>query len=310
MVALLLAAAVVGLGLAIWASRRAVDAVSQLALGFGVSPFVVGLVILSIGTDLPEIANSIVASVNGNGDINVGDSVGSAVAQLTLVLGSLPFFVGAFAVSKSRIRAVGLATVGVLVLLAFVTADGALSRTDGLLLVGLWIVITTLLATRRLVASEPALTVQPSRSGRLVIVTVVFLLAVTAGAMVAVFSLIEVAELLGVSEFAISFFGLAIGTSLPEFIIDITALRRGQRDLAIGDIFGSSLVDVTLSVGIGPAIAPVLVTAVYARWASLLAAGAILAVTVILITRPRHTRWTGLALLVIYGLMYPLLLRL
>ncbi|MDH3307367.1 MAG: sodium:calcium antiporter, partial [Acidimicrobiia bacterium] len=85
------AGAVVGLLVAIAASKRAVRYASALALGFGVSPFLVGVTLMSIGTDLPEMANSIMASVSGHGDINLGDSIGSAVTQLTLVLGILPF---------------------------------------------------------------------------------------------------------------------------------------------------------------------------------------------------------------------------
>ncbi len=309
MIVVWLLAAMVGLAIAIWGSRKAVKSASSVALGFGVSPFVVGVVILSVGTDLPEIANSIVASVNGNGDINLGDSVGSAVTQLTLVLGILPFVVGRFAVGRKRIRVVGLLTVASLVVLGALTADGWISRTDGFTLMALWLGMSIYLSKRKLIASEPTMTLPAKRSWRLVWMTILSLGVVTVGAMMAVFSFIEIAKLLSAPEFLVSFFGLAIGTSLPELVVDITALRQGQRDLAIGDVFGSSLVDATLSVGAGPALAPVGVTASYALWSTGTAALVVLIVTGVLVARKVHDRWTGLLFILLYAALYPILLN-
>jgi len=92
MISLLWIAAIsIGLTVTIGGSRSAVIDATKLAAGNRLPPFFVGMTLLAIGTDLPEIANSIVASYTNHGDINVGDSVGSAATQLTLVLGLLPF---------------------------------------------------------------------------------------------------------------------------------------------------------------------------------------------------------------------------
>lgn len=298
----------VGLWVAVWASHRAVDAASSLALGFGMSPFVVGLVILSVGTDLPEVANSIVASVNGNGDINLGDSVGSAVTQITLILGLLPFFVGGFDITRRRVQAVGLITVAALCLLAVMVRDDWMSRTDGLILLVLWLASSVFLAKRKLVAAEPVMTVVAPGTLRKVFVLVFYLAFVTGGAMVAVFSLIEIAELLDAPEFLVSFFGLALGTSLPELVVSVAAVRQGKRDLAIGGLLGSSMVDTTLAVGAGPAIAPVAVTASYGVSSSLAGAFVVLVVTALLALRSRHDRVSGFVFLVLYAGLYTVLL--
>ncbi|NNF64137.1 MAG: sodium:calcium antiporter [Acidimicrobiia bacterium] len=299
----------IGLAVAVWGSRRAVSSASRLALGFGVSPFVVGAVVLSVGTDLPEIANSIVASVSGNGDINLGDSVGSAVTQITLVLGLLAFLVGRIGVPRRRVQAVGLLTALALVVLAVMVADGWMSRANGLILIALWVGMSVFLARRKLVASDPVLVVRSERKARLVVTTMLSLGVVALGATVAVLSLVEVAEILELPEFLVSFFGLAIGTSLPELVVDYTALRQGQRDLAVGELFGSSMVDASLSVGAGPAVAPVAVTATYALWSTLSAAVVVLVVTLVLVRRGHHDRWSGALFIVIYLAMYPLLLN-
>ena len=91
---------VAGFAVTIIASRSAVGEAQKLAAGTRIPPFVLGITLVAIGTDLPEIANSIVASISGHGDINVGDSVGSAATQSTLVLGLLPFLGGAIAIGR------------------------------------------------------------------------------------------------------------------------------------------------------------------------------------------------------------------
>ena len=103
--------------------------------------------------------------------------------------------------------------------------------------------------------------------------------------------------------YIVGFLGAALGTSLPELIVDITALRRGQRDLAIGDVFGSSLVDATLSIGIGPIVAPTFVDQALGVRGGLVALGAVLFVTVLLGLRRRHTRLTGVVLIGLYLVM-------
>lgn len=305
-----LAAGAAGLVVTIIASRRAVNYASALALGLGVSPFLVGVSLMAIGTDLPEMANSVVASASGHGDINLGDSIGSAVTQLTLVLGILPFAVGSFAVGRQRVLWVGLATTVVLALAGILSGDGRLSRLDAALLVGSWALATVVLLTRRHVATDPAMVVPTGRAGRLILATLVSLAFVGGGATVTVTAVIRIAESFGAPEFLVSFFGLAIGTSLPELVVDVAALRAGQRDLAIGDVFGSSLVDSTLALGLGPLLFPTAVTATYGLVAGLAAAPMILCVTLVLAVRRRHDRWSGILLLVLYASFYPVMLGL
>ena len=85
---------IAGFGIMVYASHKIVHHVSMLAYGLSIPPFILGITLVSIGTDLPEIANSIMSSLAGEGDLNVGDSTGSIMTQITLVLGLLPFFAG------------------------------------------------------------------------------------------------------------------------------------------------------------------------------------------------------------------------
>jgi cation:H+ antiporter len=302
-----IAVVVVGLAVSLAASRGAVGHASALAFGTRVPPFVVGITLVAIGTDLPEIANSIIASAAGHGDLNVGDSVGSAATQVTLVVGLAPFVAVAMSLSRRSVLATGGLTVVALTAVALFVGDGFLGRTDGLMLLGLWILMS--LAVWRLAdASEPAMTV-PARSKVVhALGALVALAAVGAGAGTAVWALVELASLIGVPEYLLAFFATSLGTSLPELVVVATALRQGERDLAIGDAFGSSLLDSTLSVGIGPTLFPVAVSADLGVRGALVAAGAIAIVTAVLWRRGRHDWKSGLLFLALYAALYPLLL--
>ena len=140
MTAAWIVAGIIGLVVALGASRRAVHHASALAFGSRLPPFVIGLSLLAIGTDLPEIANSIISSVRDQGDVNVSDSIGSAATLLSLVLGLLPVVGGTLVLGKRRVRLVGGLTILALILGIFLVADGYLSRLDGGVLVIAWMV--------------------------------------------------------------------------------------------------------------------------------------------------------------------------
>jgi len=299
-----LISAALGLLGAIWASGHALDAAVKLGAHLGLSAFVIGVTIVAVGTDLPEVANSIIASARDHGDLNVGDSTGSVVTQLTAVLGVLCFVRGLES-TRRFILTVGVMTVLSLLTAAVLFADGRFNRADGALLVAFWLGGTFIIQrpTERIVrpAKEPGVTRQ------LVGRTLFFLSLVGLGATVAVESFTRAAEALGAPEYLLSFFVLAAGTSLPELVIDYRALRQGSGELAMGDLLGSSFVDATLSPGIGPLLFPTALSAGIAR-GSLVAALIVAAATVLLIRSPRPTRWTGIALIGLYLAMYPLLL--
>lgn len=301
------AIAVSGLYVTVVASRHAVDHAVALATSLGVRPFLVGITIMAVGTDLPEIANSVVASLGGHGDVNVGDSIGSAATQMTLGLGLLPLLAGPFVVGRRRTRVMGLLTVAALVLGVGLVADGALSRVEGAVLVACWVAATAIVWTS-VGPEQPELPLDVGHRLRHALLALAFLVLLGAGAGAAVTGFVRVAEELAVPLYMISFFGASVGTSLPEIVVTGVALRRGQSDLAIGDILGASMADSTLSIGIGPLVAPTAVTASLAVRGGLVAAGVVAAVTLLLGSVGRHNRVTAAVLLGLYAAFYPLML--
>lgn len=300
-------AIVAGLALAMLASRRAVNHLTALAAGSRIPPFFFGITLVAIGTDLPEIANSIASSVSGHGDLNVGDSIGSATTQITLVLALFPLIVGSMDIKRNQVALMGGVTALSLAMGAVLLSDGYLSRADAAVLILAWLIASVAL-WRQGSLRPPNL--ESEGGSRLYHggVALVYLALVGVGATLAVMAFVEISAILSIPEYLISFFAASIGTSLPELFVDITAIRKGEQQLAIGGILGASLVDSTLSMAIGPLIAPTVVTASLAVRGSLVAIGAVLIVTVLLAITARHNAKTGILLLLVYAAVYPLLL--
>src|ERR671914_138502 len=300
-----------GLAVALVASDRAVTHTRSLAAALGAPPFIVGVALVSIGTDLPEIANSIAAHVQGEGDVNVGDSVGSTLTQYTFVLGLFPLVAGALAISRRQVGLVTVLTMAGLGITIVFVLDGHLDRFEGVALIAAWGAAT--LATTKLLAGGPGDAPPAVRhDGRLVQVLVALgaLALVGAGATLAVHSLVRLAETLGVPEFLLAFFGASVGTSMPEIFVDVTALLRGAPGIALGDALGSSLVDSTLSIGAGPAVAPAEVTTRLAVVGSLYTLAAVATVGTLLASRRRHDRASAAVLMGLYAFSYVILLGL
>jgi cation:H+ antiporter len=299
-----------GLAVALAASDRAVAYTRALAAALGAPPFIVGVVLVSIGTDLPEIANSVAAHAQGEGDVNVGDSVGSALTQYTLVLGLFPIVLGVIPIQRRQVGLVTLLTAAGLGLTTLSVADGWLGRGEGVLLVVAWALFTVVVVRAlpgRTADDPPAVRHQ----GRIAQVGVVLLTLgfVGFGATVAVRALVRLAELAGAPEFALAFFGASIGTSSPELVVDITALLRGAAGIALGDALGSSLVDATLSIGVGPLLFPDDVTTRLAVVGTVYTLAAVIVTGALLAVRRRHDRKSALVLITLYGVSYGVLIR-
>jgi cation:H+ antiporter len=308
-VTLYLGLLLLGLAIAIVASDLAVSYTRALAAGLGAPPFVVGVVLVAVGTDLPEIANSVASHLQGEGDVNVGDSVGSTLTQYTFVLGLFPLVAGTLAISARQVGLITVLTIGGLGMTALFVIDGRLGRLDGALLVAAWaaaMILTTKLLSGGSRDDPPVV----RHDGRLMqaLVALVALGAVAAGATLAVYALVRLAETLGVPEFLLAFFGASIGTSLPEVVVDVTALLRGAPGIALGDALGSSLVDSTLSIGVGPLVAPADVTTRLALVGTVYTLVAVGGVGLILGLRRRHDRLSATVLMSLYLLSYGILL--
>jgi cation:H+ antiporter len=300
----------IGLALLAFASDKAVEHSISIASALGVSPFMIGLTLVSLGTDLPEVANSVIASTASHGDINVGDSLGSILAQITLVLGLLPFLVGAFKVKRREIGIIGAFEVLALILAVSIAEKGYITRINALLLVASWAIF--MLIIRNIMAQKVTEKkyIVPRNNPRYFYhfrKAALGFIGVAIGAYVVIQSVIALSAVFQISEYLISFFVVAIGTSLPEFVVDLAAIRRQRYKLAMGDIIGSCIFDALFSIGIGPLISPITVSGELATITGMYAIFASTMVILTLALREKVDRISGAFFIFLYLLSYLIL---
>jgi cation:H+ antiporter len=292
----------VGIAVLAYSSKTAVEHTVSIASNLNVSPLLIGLIVVSVGTDIPEIFNSIMSSAIGHGDINVGDSFGSILAQITLVIGLTAVIGGAFKVRRDEIVVIGACELLALIAAISMVEKGYISRMNAVFLVASWPLLIIII--RNVLKKDYA--VQPSdrKLRRHIIVAVAGYLGVMLGAYIVINSVVTMSSLLRVPEYVISFFVVAIGTSLPELAVDLTAVFKKQYEIAIGDAIGSCIVDAGLSIGIGPLIFP---TAVSGRLAETTGLYALLVSAIVISTlalRRKVDRKAGIFFIALYGLSY------
>ena len=304
------AALILGIVLLTYSSGKAIEHSVKIASEWGFSPFMTGLILVSLGTDFPEIINSIVSSALGHGNINVGDSLGSALIQMTLVLGLLPFLAGNFKVKRKEVLVIGACEVLALILAVSMAEKGYITRINALFLVASWgvFMLLTKSATAKKTREKQHMVARTDeRHRRHFVIAILGFIGVAIGAYVVIESVIALSAVFHISEYLISFFIIAIGTSLPELVVDLTAIRKKQYKLAIGDIIGSSIVDASFSIGIGPLIFPITISGELAMITGLYAIFGSVVVVMTLALREKVDKKAGALFIIVYALSYALL---
>ena len=295
-----------GILLMAFSSDKAIEHSVILTNALGISPLLIGLVFVSLGTDLPEIVNSIISGALRHGDINAGDSIGSVLTQITLVFGLLPLLGRAFKVKRKEILVIGGCEVLSLMLVFSIVEKGYISRINALFLVGSWpiyVLITRTLTKRDVKRSIDASQMFRNKKYHISIAMLGFI-GVAVGAYAMVQSTIMLSAALKIPEYFISFFLLSIGTSLPELAVDLTAIRKKEYEIAVGDIIGSCIVDASLSIGIGQVFFPQAVSGELASTTILYTIFASFTVISILALRERMDKKAGIIFIILYLLSY------
>lgn len=237
---------------------------SRLALGFGISPLVVGLTVVAFGTSAPELAVSINAALLGRDDIAIGNVIGSNICNIGLIVG-LSGLVRAMRVEIQLIRIDMPIMVGCSLLLLGLLLDGRISRTEGAVLatgIVAYVVFTLVMARRQGAASATATgalaDAAAGRSHRLLSLGLVIagVAGLTLGARVFVDGAVTIALALGISTAVIGLTVVAVGTSLPELATSVVAAVRREGDIAIGNVVGSNIFNLLSILGITALIQP------------------------------------------------------
>jgi len=400
--------------LLVFSSRLAVTNSASLAASLGVSSLIIGITLVSVGTDISEIFNSIISCSVGHGNIDVGDSVGSDLTQLTLVFGLLPILAGTFNVKRKCFLIIGSCEILSLILIFTVVQKGYFTRSDAILMI-LSLVFYTLItyqitkkdlgkrvdlmmandskksfqtelktfdlimekdiknhprtelklldliiqsgnhsekqagaklqlvdlstqdenysknqsgtelklvdlitqdenqrtAQRELKVVDLRMQNEDTSQIRLKTnlhylgLAILGFAGITLCSYVIIQSIIYLSAQLNISEYIISFFMVSIGTSLPELSVDVSAIRKKNYRIAMGDLVGSCIVDSTLSIGIGQFLFPQQVAASIAVPTILYTLFASLIVILIAAKREVIDKKTGILFILLYLLSFP-----
>ena len=257
---------IAGLVILILGADLLVRGASRLAAAFGVSPLVIGLTIVAIGTASPEIAVSVQAAANGQGDLTLGNVLGSNIFNILFILGATSI-VAPIVIAEQLIRKDAPILLGVSLLTLALVFDGNLGPMDGAILL-LLLVVYIVFALKQSrseshkvqneYAEEYALK-EPRTPGSTIINGVFIVLGLGLlvwGSNWLVDSAVQIAKVLGVSELVIGLTIVAIGTSLPEVATSVIAALKGESDIAVGNAVGSNIFNLLGVLGIGSMVSP------------------------------------------------------
>lgn len=275
-----------------------VDGASAIAERLKIPPLIIGLTVVAMGTSAPEAAISISAALKGSADITIGNILGSNILNILIILG-LSAAIAPLKVERSTVRRDLPFLLGVSLLLLVQGWDGTVALVDGLVLVVLFTayLICLLVKARGQTGQDSAQAGR--RSPWQIPLTAVGLAADVLGSDLAVDAACAIARLMGMSERFIGLTIVALGTSLPELFTSVTAARKGNADIAIGNVVGSNLFNILLVVGLSALIVPVPFSAAF-RFDSAVAIAAACALLLFCAAQGRLKRRHGAVMLAGY----------
>lgn len=231
-----------------------VEGAAGIAMRFGIPQLVIGLTIVAMGTSAPEAAVSIAAAVKGNADITIGNIVGSNILNILVILG-LAASIVPIAVARSTVRIEMPFMIAITALLFYQGRDGSISLADGGVLMVAFAAYMMYLYTMAMKSNVDSDLEEPGLPlGRCLLGAVGGLALIIAGSNVTVGAATSIATYAGLSERFIGLTIVALGTSLPELFTSVAAARRGNADIAIGNIVGSNIFNILFVVGLSSLI--------------------------------------------------------
>lgn len=258
-------AIILGIVVLVISADKFVEGAAAMAKRLGLPPLLIGMLVIGFGSSMPEMVISALSAWGGNPGLAMGNAIGSNIANIALILG-LTAVITPIAVASSVIRRELPYLTAVTVLLAgLLYIDGSLSRLDGILLMGLFSIIMAWSIYAGLRTESDALAEEveqvlahPMSMPKSLIYTILGLVFLVISSRILVWGGVEVATHLGVSDLVIGLTIVAIGTSLPELAASLVAVRKGEHDLALGNVIGSNMFNTTIVVGITGVISPTL----------------------------------------------------
>ncbi|MCI5944981.1 MAG: calcium/sodium antiporter [Eubacterium sp.] len=233
-----------------------VDGSSEIAKKLGIPQLVVGLTIVAMGTSTPEAAVSITAALKNNAGIAVGNIVGSNILNILIILGVTSVIVSVSIKKSTLLIEIPLMIVVTIIFTFMGMAGESISRIEGIVLWLLFLFyLGYLFSLAKKGSEEDKKPEQPT--WKLILLLILGGIVVIAGSNITVNAATQLAKMAGLSERFIGLTIVALGTSLPEFVTSVNAARKGNADIAIGNIVGSNIFNILFVIGTSALIIPV-----------------------------------------------------
>ena len=275
-----------------------VDGAAGIAAKFRIPQIIIGLTIVAMGTSAPEAAVSITAATAGSADITVGNVVGSNIMNVLVILG-LASAIIPIAVGKSTLKIDIPFMIAISAIFLLLGWDGTITRVDGLVLIALFAGYIGYMIWEAIHSNEDGDEIKDMPIWKLLLSTVIGMALIIFGADVAVGAATKLAQIFGMSERFIGLTVVALGTSLPELFTSVTAARKGNADIAIGNIVGSNIFNILFVVGLSSMVINVPFAANF-RIDMLVAIAACVFVWLAALKSKKLARWAGFTMLLGY----------
>lgn len=241
-----------------------VESSSNIAKALKIPSIIIGLTIVGLGTSAPEAAVSVIAAINGNYEVATGNVIGSNICNLLLVLGLSGIF-GTLKVKRKIIFRDYIYLIFSYIILIIMIGESfivgsnfaVITRVNALILLCFLVIYLyfLMLDTRGSLIKESSIKFKLSY----IIDAIISLLGIVFGGKLVVNSSINIASILGVNDDIIALTIVAIGTSLPELITSVVATKKGENDIAIGNVLGSNIFNILFIIGISSFINPMII---------------------------------------------------
>ena len=263
-------AVLIGLAILVWSADMFIDGATTLANSLGVPSFLIGVVILGLGTSAPEMVVSVLAALEGSPELALGNAYGSNIMNIAVVLGTTAL-ISPIIIHKSIVKRDLPLLLVITLLAAWQLRDGQLSQSDGIILllglaaVFIFQIVMNLRSSRqedkKIASKNNEHSENKDRQsagifrGLASLIIGMSILILSSRAIV--WGAVELATFWGLSELIIGLTVVAVGTSLPELVASLSAARKGEHDMALGNIIGSNIFNTLGVVGLAALIAPI-----------------------------------------------------
>jgi cation:H+ antiporter len=258
---------VLGFILLIYSASRFVEGSAVVARYLGMPPLLIGMVVVGFGTSSPELVVSVTAAASGNSTLALGNAFGSNIANIALIIG-LVALINPIIITSEVIKKELPILFGMTLLVGWLISDNQLSRFDAcyllvaFILVILWSIFQGMRNPQDQIANDlkKELNSNIISIKKAIIWLIIGLVLLIAASRMLVYGAVYIAQGLGISDLVIGLTVVAIGTSLPELASSLVAIKKGENDIALGNIIGSNLFNTLAVIGLAALVQPMEIT--------------------------------------------------